>query len=628
MNEAKILVIEDEIITAMDIQKRLQKLGYAVPNISATGNDAIMFAEKSKPDLILMDIVLKGKPDGIDAAKVITRTYHIPVVFLTAYSDEDTFNRAKLSLPYGYLTKPFETRDLRIAIELALFKKNMEMKLAKAEDRYRMLMENASCGIFIYDKNGIVQEINKQGESIFGYSRDHMIGKDFRKFVVPEEQEYAALQIQKLIIEKKIGPNEGHIVQPSGLIVDVVFSAISIDIHGENILLCILNNMTEYNQLHTRAVLNDKLATVGTLTAGIIHEINNPLTWLLGNIDLLQDEFLQLKKENINQQVLAKLDEMINDSLQGAKQIRDIVSTLKGFSRLEDKELFPVDIHSIINDAIKIASTQFKNHPDIQTIFAPDLPLMMFTRNKLLQVFLNLIINAHQSLPENNLNNNSITISTTTEDELLRIDITDSGIGIKPEDLPKIFESFYTTKPAGIGTGLGLSICSDIVSSMGGKIDVKSVFGSGTTFTIHLPISLNVQTENTLRLVKTSQTRKHILIVDDEPFLLKSMQRLLEDIHDITTATGGRAALTLLEDGTDEFDTIISDLNMPDINGADLYRYVAEKYPGFEKNIIFMTGSVFTPALKEFLSTVNNLRLTKPINQDELLQAIERMEKK
>src|SRR5437870_2733130 len=187
MNTTRILIVEDEAITAMDIKARLEKLKYIVVGTAFTGIEAIEKTKELKPDLILMDIVLKGLMDGVAASQIILREFHIPVIFLTAYSDADTFNRAKQSMPYGYITKPFEARDLRIAIEMAIFRREMEQKLAFAEKRYQTLMENASCGFFVHNLDGIVFDINKVAEKIFGAEKSSIINKDFRHFVVPSE---------------------------------------------------------------------------------------------------------------------------------------------------------------------------------------------------------------------------------------------------------------------------------------------------------------------------------------------------------------------------------------------------------------------------------------------------------
>lgn len=525
-------------------------------------------------------------------------------------------------------------------------------RLAISEKRSRTLMENASCGIFIHDQAGIIFEANKQSERIFGYPKSELIGKDFIDFIIPGEREYAAVQLKKLLIEKRIGPNEGHIQQPDGRTCNVEFSSVCVEVGDEMLMLSILNDVTERNQLRTQALLNDRLATVGTLAAGVAHEINNPIAWILANLNFLKrhvktfqecvntlrelaqdpashQKFPQLEaliNDQKQQKLLLEFDEIVNESVQGAERIRDIVRNLKGFARVDDRDVTPVDIHEILNVAANMAYPEFKYRAKLETNFDTNLPKIPVNSGKLHQVFLNLIVNAAQAIPENNLQNNKIRIATHLEKDRICIDISDTGIGIPRETLSQIFEPFFTTKPVGTGTGLGLSICYEIIHKLGGEIRVQSVPKQGTIFSVHIPLQpaakLPERSQSEIAHAN-SKTHLRVLVVDDEPYLLETIQQMLEDQHEVTIALGGRAALELLVKNVGAFDAVISDLCMPDVNGADLYRFLAEKYPELTQYIIFITGGVYNPVLKEFLSQVKNLCIEKPFTQEALLKMID-----
>jgi len=175
----KILVVEDESIVAMDIKHRLEIMEYVVPAVVSSGERAVEEAGKHRPDLILMDIVLKGDIDGIEAYKQIKEVYDIPVVYLTAYSDEKTLNRAKTTTPYGYIIKPFEDRELKCAIEVALYKHKVEKKLKSNEEKYRYLFEESTDAIFITDKDLKLQDFNPAMLELFGFDEDEMKNKNF-----------------------------------------------------------------------------------------------------------------------------------------------------------------------------------------------------------------------------------------------------------------------------------------------------------------------------------------------------------------------------------------------------------------------------------------------------------------
>ncbi len=623
MEEIKILVVEDEAITAMDIQRRLQKCGYLVPHISDTGADAIRIAKESRPNIILMDIVLKGEMDGTKAAKEISKYCPVPIIFITAYKDEDTFNRAKLTGPYGYITKPFETRDLFNAIELALFKHGAEVRISAAEQRYRSVMENATCGIFIIDKNGLISDLNKQTEKILGAQRHEIIGKNFKNYVHPSERDYADIQIRKLLVEKMIGPNEGHVQQADGNIRDIEFTAVFVENNDEKFIFSILNDVTERNKLRAQHLLADKLATVGTLAAGIIHEINNPMTFILGNLGCIKEQINTLSLEDAaHKALLSKLKDIVDESIHGAELIRVIVRDLKGFTRADPVELASINIHEILDAAINMAYPQFKNHAVLKKDFSSDIPLLLWSGGKLHQVFLNLIINAAQAMEEGVLNENIISISTRIEKGRICIKIADTGKGIKSENLSKIFDPFFTTKPVGIGTGLGLSICYDIIHDLGGEITVVSEIGKGATFSIFLPINLIVKTTPMIAEAVKGVASKKILIIDDEPTLLITLEQILGKDNAITKAQGGRAAFNLLKKRSDQFDVMVTDLNMPDVNGIDLFRYLVGSNPQLAKHTVFTTGGSFTASMTEFISSTKNPCIEKPFTREQLFQAI------
>jgi len=621
MEDIKILVVEDEAITAMDIQNRLNKLGYNVLGPSDSGEKAIEITQKMHPNVVLMDIVLKGNISGIEAAQEIASKYNTPIIFLTAYKDEETFKRAKSSAPYGYITKPFEMRDLSNAIELALFKHTADEKISAAEQRYRSVMENASCGIFIIDQNGIISDLNKQAECIFGKKRAKLINDNFINYVHPEEREYASVQIQKLLTEKRIGPNLGRIIQPSGATRDVEFSAVYVDNKEEKLIFSILNDITERNKLREQTLLSDKLSMIGILAAGIIHEINNPMTFLLTNLEYINKQLDVVSQDKEKQEkFIQKLNEIINESIEGVKIVNTIIKELKGFIHIDYKNIEPMDIHEAINLAIHMSYPQYKNKANLETDFASDIPLLMLNGNKLEQVILNLIVNAAQAIDADNAQNNFIKIKTTKEKKSIRIDVSDTGKGIPPDVLPRIFEPFFTTKAIGVGTGLGLSICYDIIKNMGGEIKVESTPQKNTVFSIYLPMQFTVSSADELTKPMIG-IHKNILVVDDSPVFLTIIKGILEKSHHVTTCDG-RAAIELVRTSPRKFDAVIIDLYMPDVSGIDLFRYISQSIPELKNRIIFITGGISTPIMQEFVSSISNPLLEKPFTANQLQQTL------
>jgi PAS domain S-box-containing protein len=366
--------------------------------------------------------------------------------------------------------------------------KAVQLETFLTNERYRILMENASCGVLVHDINGRVIESNKQIEYIFEELRSEIMQHNIISFVIPEERNNVALHYKKLISEKKIGPLEIKIKTAAGKNKIIELSAVSvgIGISNKNLLLTIINDITERKNLEEQSILKDKLSTIGILSAGIVHEINNPLTWITSNLKYLKKK-ISTQEDNANKN-FQSLSDVIDETIKGTEKIQDIVMNLKGFARKDEKApATPIDINEILTSAINMASHQIKDVAQLKTYFAENLPKLLASGNRLHQVFLNLIVNAIQSFPEES-SQNIISIYTSAQENAIRIDIADTGSGISPDKLPHIFDIFFTTKLPGIGTGLGLSICYDIVNHEGGRIAVESVLGKGTVFSVYLPL--------------------------------------------------------------------------------------------------------------------------------------------
>ncbi len=388
-------------------------------------------------------------------------------------------------------------------------------------------------------------------------------------------------------------------------------------------------DVTESKQLKAQAHFNDRLATVGILAAGVAHEISNPLTWILGSLSLFQGFTKTLKSNHVNreiQEITNKIDETVHELTRGIEQIRDITSSLKGLAHIDKNEAVPVDVHKIINMAISMASLACKNRAEIETKYAENLPVILSNPGKLHQVFLNLLINAAQAISIGDSQHNKICVSTSLEKSRIRIDVSDTGHGISPEILPKIFDAFFTTKPSGQGTGLGLSICQEIICDLKGKINVQSIVGKGTVFSVYIPVILEISKKQPESdIIAYPGNKKQILLVDDDPMVLKLMRRMLEGQGQITSVLGGSDAMKLIDQHGKLFDIIISDFNMPQISGSDLYHHAAKHYPGLERRFIFVTGGAELPWAKTFLITAGNPVLEKPFQLKDILKMIHKI---
>jgi CheY-like chemotaxis protein len=310
----------------------------------------------------------------------------------------------------------------------------------------------------------------------------------------------------------------------------------------------------------------------------------------------------------------------LDEALMGAERVRTIVSDLKTFSRESQEETAAVNVHQVLDTTLNLASGEIRHRARLVKAYG-DVPQVRGNDSRLGQVFLNLLVNAAQAIPEGAPDQNEIRVTTRRAGGAkVVVEVTDTGGGIAPELLGRIFDPFFTTKPPGVGTGLGLSICHNLITTMGGEIHVTSQVGHGTTFQVVLPMA----SEGAEAVVKPPAPvvargpRGRVLVIDDEPMLCTALERILRPHHDVVHTTVAAEALPRLEAG-EPFDLILCDLMMPRMSGMDFHAALCRLRPDLSGRVIFLTGGAFTPQARAFLESVPNRRVEKPFNAHALL---------
>ncbi|HKQ68201.1 MAG TPA: response regulator [Polyangiaceae bacterium] len=384
----------------------------------------------------------------------------------------------------------------------------------------------------------------------------------------------------------------------------------------------------------------DRMASLGTLAAGIAHEINNPLTYIIANLQLVEEQIPRIVHDYsaaLQKSGAAHTPELqggapgsrfgevsarLHDALEGAERIRGIVLHVKTFSRAGDEHRTLVDVRSILDSAIKVVFSEIKQRARLVKEYG-HIPLVLANPGQLGQVFLNLLLNAAHAIEHEEPEENTIRVATKTlPSGEISIEVADTGRGIPREMQPRIFDPFFTTKPLGLGTGLGLSICHGIVRSLNGTITVQSELGKGTTFSIKLPPSPEraISPSPPAAQAPVSADKGKILIIDDEPRLAQALRDMIGKHHDTSVVTKGPEALTLLMQEPDDarFDLILCDLHMPDVSGMDLHQQLAATRPVMADRMVFMTGGAFSERSREFVRSVKNTCIDKPIDIKQL----------
>jgi CheY-like chemotaxis protein/two-component sensor histidine kinase len=369
---------------------------------------------------------------------------------------------------------------------------------------------------------------------------------------------------------------------------------------------------------------------VGTLAAGVAHEINNPLAYVLGNVQSSLRDLPEIlaalrskKPDNVEEveRIMEDMKEALKEAEQGAHRVRDIVRDLKTFSRNDGDERVAVDLSKVMELVCHMSWNEVRHRAKLVKDYA-ELPWVLGSESQLSQVFLNLLINAAQAIPEGHAEENEIRLGARVEGGRVTIDVKDTGQGIPPELRDRIFDPFFTTKPVGEGTGLGLSIVHNIVTAAGGTIEVDSKVGQGTSFRVTLPIT--EPPASAARVTSPARAKgAKVLVVDDEVPVASAIRRALRG-HLVTTAATGEEALKGLRGG-ERYDVIFCDLMMPEMTGMELYEEITRAFPEQAERMVFLTGGAFTPAAREFLETVKNARLEKPFETEQLLAQIRRL---
>lgn len=416
-------------------------------------------------------------------------------------------------------------------------------------------------------------------------------------------------------------------------------------VEGKELVATVARVLAEKRrQASVRVDETERLASLGRLAAGVGHEINNPLAFVMLNLSQSLDKLRPsiravgassggLLPENGIEEIRARLvdvTEMLEDCQVGGERIRETVSNLQRLARQGEEHRGPLDVHKLIEQSVSMVLNQIRHRARLVRIFG-DIPSIRGNGTALGQVFLNLLVNAAQAIPEGDTERNEIRISTKVETDEngaeLVVEVKDSGKGIAADVVQHVFEPFFTTKPIGQGTGLGLSISRQTVSDHGGRMTVESELGKGTIFRVFLPISeAPVPTGSVVALAsQVGLHRGRVLVIDDEPLIGRIIRTALQNEHDVFVVQRASEALSRLENG-ETFDLLLCDVVMPDLSGPEFYTMVAERWPQLSTRLVFMTGGAFTPGTVEFMERVPTRVLSKPFKIDQLKRLVrERM---
>ncbi len=472
-------------------------------------------------------------------------------------------------------------------------------------------LDSAGEGIMVVDENHVITRINSAAASMLGGDVREIAGRKCYELVHGTDAPPPSCLMAAAL--RSGGDARGEEETGDGrtleIIVDVVRGA------GDRPYRAIhfLRDVTEAKRLRQQLLQAEKMVSLGQLVAGVAHEINNPLTGITGYAQLL---------------AMKDLDDDVREDVEGisreAQRAARIVKNLLSFAREHKLEKKPVDINDAVREALELKAYDLRvNDISVQTDLDEDIPETFADPHQLQQVFLNLITNAQQAMLEDR-GCGCLKVSTSERDGFIRIAFADDGPGVPEEIRDRIFDPFFTTKDVGSGTGLGLSICYGIIEEHGGSIRLESPERRGAVFVVELPVtSAGGEEEDEPAGAAYRPRPGRILLVDDEAVVREVLAKALKQSgHTVDTARNGKVALRMLD--RNYYDCVVSDIKMPEMNGATLHRLVSERDARLAERFIFITGDTVSPETSRYLEQVDNPRLAKPFDTAELVWELER----
>lgn len=605
----KVFIVEDESLVAMDLEERLTKMGFYVCGTADNGVDALDGIASQPVDLVLMDIHLREGMDGVDVADRLRKTTHVPVVFVTAHADEATLRRAGQAEPFGYVLKPFDERELRATIEMALYRHRAENRLRKVERWLATTLRSIGDGVIATDDQGRITLINPLAESVTGWSCFEAVGQRlediFAIYGEGGENETPAFYDEAMSsgVTIHMGENKCLKTKDGRMVpVDDSISPIRDDDGHINGCVVVFRDCThskqlqeERRRLESKMQETQRLESLGVLAAGIAHDFNNLLTVVTMNASLAKT-FVPSQSH-----VVRSLSD-IQSAAERAAQLCNQMLAYAGQGPVSKEE---VCINELTRDTAHLLTTAISKKTALSLDLGDSIPKLSGDRSQLQQVIMNLVINASESLQDLpgkiKLKTRYLHVdqralfncragASLEEGDYIMIEVKDTGEGMTPEVLARIFDPFFTTKFT--GRGLGLAAVIGIVRSHGGDLAVDSVSGAGTTFRIYLPAvkeSAAALTEWTDAESASWLGTGHVLIVDDEVTIRTAGQAVLNHLgFQVELAEDGMRGLEKILRQAVNYRVVLLDLTMPNLDGRDVYKLVRERMPHLP--IIIMSG--------------------------------------
>jgi PAS domain S-box-containing protein len=605
----QILVVEDEGLIAADIQRRLHRLGYPVPTVASSGEEALQRVRSTPFDLILMDIRLKGSMDGITTAGLLKSEFRAPVVYMTAHSDLETVSRAKLTEPLGYLLKPITDGDLRSTVHVAIYKHEMERRVRASEAWLWTTLRSVGDAIVATDTSGEIAFMNPVAEDLTGWPNQ-------------DAHELPLLDVLSLRDESTGDPAPNpvsdllpgetrtyNLVSRTGSQTPVEVACFENRATDELLgAILVVRDVRTRREWESRLIQSQRMEAVANLAGGLAHDFNNQLMVISGYADELCSRLSGEDREQVLE---------IKRVASAAAVINGQLLTL---GRRDIPTLETLNVNEVIDETGPLMSQTLGAGCAIAANLGSPQGFIRGDRNQLKQVLLNLALHARDAMPsggELRLETSTCEVNPESPDARLyrpgayvRLRIADTGEGMDPAALSHVFEPFCNGKP---GASLSLPMVHGIVTQSGGYISAQSEIGKGSSFDILLP---SIGTFLELAEAPT------VLLVEDEDSVRRLMHKFLErGAYQILEARNAEDAIAIADVHKTPIQVLVTDVAMSGITGTELANRLAPRHP--DMKVLFVSGYRHHTLEHEGLWKDGLNLLPKPFPAVELLRRVQ-----
>ncbi len=629
----RILVADDSLEDRITLERYLTRGEDPFEVVTTeTGAEALERCLEFRPHAVLVDYNLPDC-DGLELLDSLMKSLppgQRPVALvLTGQGDERIAVGAMKAGAADYIVKADLAPELlRERVRQALRQDSLQKALERSRDSFRTLVESAADAILVIRDLKIVY-VNPALVELLGYQSDlDLLGRPVLDMIVhPSEHGMVAERVAEATARPlgyQLPRKVIRLIRGDGSCAWGDAVTVHTEFEGESATISMIRDVTERRRLEQRVRQSERLASLGTLAAGVAHEINNPLAGIMANLEYTLQELKPTLEVNAD---LEDCGDALRESYEAADRIAKIVRGMKSFSRAEKEEPRVLDLQAVLASAVNMSRTEVRHRAHLVQQHGA-LPPVYADEVSMTQVLINLVVNAAQCYPPGDAADHPIHLTTRTDTEgRAVVEVRDEGPGIPDDTMARIFDPFFTTKETGQGTGLGLSIAHGLVQAAGGSLECESVVGRGTTFRIALPpseIRPPAEHEPEPHWPASNEDRARILVIDDEAIVGTAVRRCLERRHDVVVLRDGASALELISSG-EQFDVVFCDLMMPKMTGMEFHRRLDEAHPEQARRVIFMTGGAFTPEATEFVNKLEDALIQKPFTPATLRLAIENL---